>query len=111
MPLFKTSVIRKITLFLVAGAISLSAMALDFNQTQRLANQGDASAQYNLGVMYYKGDGIPQDRSKATEWFEKAANQGHTKAQYNLEAMITNDTGVHQDNKKTFEWYQKAALV
>jgi len=69
MALFKTSFIHKAIVFLVAAIFSLSTMAADFSQTKQLANQGNASAQYNLGVMYYKGDGVPQDRSKATEWF------------------------------------------
>ena len=99
MALFKTSFIRKVTLFLISIIFSLSALAaLDFSQNQKLANQGNASAQYNLGVMYYKGDGILQDHSKAIEWFQKAANQGHTNAQYNLEAMQSNNEGGYQEN-------------
>lgn len=69
---------------------SVSTIAVDFSQNQKLANQGNAAAQYNLGVMYYKGEGVSQDRSEATEWFQKAANQGHIKAQFNLKALRTN---------------------
>lgn len=49
--------IRKLTLFLAAAMFSLSAMAGDFNQTQRLANQGNAQAQFNLGVIYEYDNG------------------------------------------------------
>ena len=49
-----------------------------------LASKGDATAQYNLGVMYDFGKGVKQDYFKAKEWYEKAANQGHVVAQYNL---------------------------
>ena len=90
MPLLKTSLIRKTTLFLAAAMLSVSAMALDPRQNLQLASQNNAEAQFNLGVMYYKGDGMPQDHSKAAEWFKKAADQGHTKSQNNLEAMYSN---------------------
>lgn len=90
MTLPNTSLIRKLTLFLAAAMLSVSAMAADFSQNQRLANQGNAAAQYNLGVMYYKGDGIPQNQSKAIEWFQRAAAQGHIKAESNLKVMSTN---------------------
>ena len=41
-----------------------------------LAKQGDASAQYNLGVMYGNGQGVPQDYKAALEWYTLAAEQG-----------------------------------
>ena len=57
----KLSYIRKLMIFLVTTLLSLSAMALDFDQTQRLARQGDATSQFNLGVMYENGDEVEQD--------------------------------------------------
>ena len=41
-----------------------------------LAEQGDASAQYNLGVFYDNGLGVPQDHVRALMWFNLAAAQG-----------------------------------
>ena len=38
-----------------------------------LAKQGNAKAQYHLGVMYSKGEGVPQDNAKALQWWRKAA--------------------------------------
>ena len=81
MPLLKIPLIRKTTLFLVAAMFSVSAMAVDINQTIRLANQGDAEAQYDLGLMYYDGEGVYQDYAKAFKWFEKSANQSSPHAQ------------------------------
>ncbi|MGO3736687.1 MAG: tetratricopeptide repeat protein, partial [Moraxellaceae bacterium] len=63
MILLNTALIRKTTLFLAAAMLSVSAMATGFNENQRLANQGDADAQYSLGVMYKDGDGVRQDYS------------------------------------------------
>ena len=102
------SLIRKLTLFLVAAMLSVSAMALDFNQMQRLANQGDATAQHNLGVMYTKGSGVRQDYAKAAQWFEKSANQGDALAQYNLGLMYENGAGVRQNIATAKEWFGKS---
>ena len=41
-----------------------------------LAEQGDAAAQYNLGLMYTKGQGVQQDYVQAYLWFNLAAAQG-----------------------------------
>lgn len=43
---------------------------------QKASNQGYAEAQYNLGVCYYKGEGVVKDIKKAVYWYEKAAAQG-----------------------------------
>ena len=102
------SLIRKLTLFLVAAMLSVSAMALDFNQMQRLANQGDATAQHNLGVMYTKGSGVRQDYAKAAQWYEKAANQGFAFAQSNLGTMYYEGKGVRQNMATAKEWFGKA---
>ena len=108
MPLFKTSFISKITIFLVAAMLSVSAMALDFNQTQRLANQENASAQYALGIIYYNGKGVRQDYTKTIEWFTKAANQEYADAQYALGAIYYNGQGVRQNTETAIEWFGKA---
>ena len=70
------SLIRKLTLFLAPVILSVSAMAADFNQVQRSAIQGDSDAQYNLGVMYYEGEGVRQNIATAKEFFGKACDNG-----------------------------------
>ena len=52
-----------------------------------LAEQGDADAQYSLGVIYYNGQGVTQDYAEAVKWYLKAVEQGHESAQYNLGLM------------------------
>ncbi len=39
------------------------------------ADQGHAKAQYNLGVMYGKGRGIPKDYVQAPMWYNLAASR------------------------------------
>jgi uncharacterized protein len=52
-----------------------------------LAEQGTASAQYNIGQIYDNGRGVPQDYATAVSWFRKAAEQGDATAQFNLGVM------------------------
>src|SRR6185437_7681246 len=75
----------------------------------RAAEQGHASAQYNLAVCYYNGTGVEKDEQKAVECYKKAAEQGVASAQYNLAVCYENGTGVEKDKQKAVEWYQKAA--
>ena len=74
-----------------------------------LAKQGNATAQFNLGQMYRKGDGVPQDYKTAGKWFALAAKQGDASAQFNLGWMYDNGLGVPQDNKTALKWYRLAA--
>ena len=108
MTFLNTSLIRKLTLFLAPVMLSVSAMAADFNQVQRSAIQGDSTAQFNLGVMYYQGLTVPQDYTKARQWYEKAANQGDADAQFNLGLMYQDSKGVPQNMTIAKEWFGKA---
>ncbi|WP_223934153.1 tetratricopeptide repeat protein, partial [Aeromonas caviae] len=54
------------------------------------AEQGFAAAQFHLGVMYTKGQGVAKDYSQAVAWSRLAAEQGHVQAQYFLGWMYTN---------------------
>ena len=74
-----------------------------------LAEQGDATAQYNLGVMYNYGRGVAQDFKTSANWFHLAAEQGAAKAQYNLGVMYYDGNGVRQDYKTARKWFQLAA--
>ena len=54
---------------------------------RRKAEQGDATAQLKLGLLYYHGQGVPLDDAMARQWFEKAAMQGDATAQDRLGSM------------------------
>lgn len=82
--------------------------ASDFRQTLQLAEQGDATAQFNLGTMYDSGQGVRQDYAEAFRWYRKAAEQGNTGAQYNLGAMYYSGQGVRQNFHFSKEWFGKA---
>jgi TPR repeat protein len=61
------------------------------------AEQGNAIAQFNLGVMYANGQGVPKDYTIAVRWYRFAAEQGNASAQSNLGTMYGMGTGVIQD--------------
>ena len=71
--------------------------ATALRELKPLAKQGDADAQYYLGKMYDKGQGVPQNDKTAVKWFKLAAEQGHDGAQNNLGAMYEEGQGVKQD--------------
>ena len=74
-----------------------------------LAEQGHAKAQYNLGNMYRRGDGVPQDYKTAAKWWRLAAEQGHAGAQSALGALYGIGKGVIQDNVYAHMWGNIAA--
>ena len=71
---------------------------------RRAAAQGDAPAESNLGVMYTKGQGVPQNYAKALKWYRLAAAQGYAHAEYNLGVMYAEGQGVPQDYVKAYKW-------
>ena len=71
-----------------------------------VAEQGNSEAQFNLGSLYDKGEGVMQDSSQAAEWYRKAAEQGYARAQYKLGSMHDFTVGEYS---KAIEWYIKAA--
>ena len=58
--------------------------------------------------MYDQGHGVPQDYTKAREWWEKAAARGNAKAQFNLGVIYGLGQGVQVDEAKAREWFSKA---
>ena len=74
-----------------------------------LADKGEVDAQYNLGVMYDKGQGVTRDYAVAVSWFRKAADQGFAAAQLSLGVLYENGLGVPQDFTTAVSWYRRAA--
>jgi hypothetical protein len=71
---------------------------------------GHATAQCNLAVCYYTGEGVSQDDVEAVRWFELAAAQGQAAAQHNLGFCYATGTGVTLDNAKAAVLFQQAAV-
>ena len=74
-----------------------------------LAEQGNSDAQINLGLMYYKGIGVPQDYAEALKWYRLAAEEGVAVAQKNLGYLYDRGIGVPHDYAEALKWYRLAA--
>ena len=83
--------------------------AAQIAEWRKAADQGFADAQYNIGVYYAKGKGVPQDYAKAVKWYRKAAEQGLAAAQYNLGVYYAKGQGVTKNEIEAVTWYRKAA--
>jgi TPR repeat protein len=75
---------------------------------RKSAEQGNASAQYCLGVLYSNGDGIDRDEVEAATWLHKAAEQGNTDAQVGLGLAYKTGSGVPQDYAQGAMWLRRA---
>ena len=74
-----------------------------------MARKGYARAQFKLGLIYVRGNGVPQDYREALRWYRKAADQGNAAAQRNLGVMFGEGMGVAQDYAEALKWFRRAA--
>ena len=103
--------IRTATAVIVAGGLAVMVLSAqdDLDTVRQAAEQGDATAQFNLGNMYANGEGVPQDDAEAVRWYRLAAEQGLASAQLNLGVMYATGDGVPEDKAETVQWYRQAA--
>ena len=90
--------------------------ATAWRELKPLADQGNAEAQYQVGVMYDHGQAVSRSYQTAEQWYRSAAEQGHSGAQFNLGFMYFNGTGdeggaVEQNFGNAAEWLTRAAAV
>lgn len=78
-------------------------------ELRNAADQGDANAQYNLGVAYSLGHAVPQSDKEARILWRKAADQGHATAQDNLGLYYFSGRGVTQNYAEAAILFRKAA--
>jgi TPR repeat protein len=79
-----------------------------FKEWMPLAEQGDAAAQNNLGLMYQYGEGVLENDKEAVKWYRKSAENGYAKAQNNLGVMHAHGWGVLKNMSQAKYWLQKA---
>jgi len=70
---------------------------------------GNAEAQFKMGMMYHDGQVMDQDDARAVYWWTKAANQGNAAAQSNLGMSYQEGRGVGQDYSRAYFWFSVAA--
>ena len=76
---------------------------------QRLAEEGNGDAQYAVGVIHYKGQGVRKDLESALEWFQKAADHGHRDAMFNLGVAAWEGKGLPKSYATAVKWWKEAA--
>ena len=98
--------VRIATAVIVAGGLAVMVLSAQDNldTVRQAAEQGDATAQFNLGNMYANGEGVPKDDAEAVRWFRLAAEQGYASAQFNLGLMYTTGRGVLKDSVLAHMW-------
>jgi TPR repeat protein len=74
-----------------------------------LAEDGNTSAQVNMGVMYFQGLGVTRDYAEALKWYKMAALKGHAEAEYNLGVAYAQGRGTQQDQREALRWYRQSA--
>jgi TPR repeat protein len=84
--------------------------ASNIDHIRKAAEQGDAKAQYRLGIAYDMGQGVgAPDRTESTKWYRKAAEQGLANAQLALGFRYIEGQGVQQDYTEAKKWLRKVA--
>jgi hypothetical protein len=84
-------------------------LARNLQELKQKAGQGDAEAQYGLGLLFEGGQGVDRDPAEAVSWYRKAAVQGHQAAQYLLGMAYAAGVGVGEDRAEAFIWLSLAA--
>lgn len=74
-----------------------------------IAEQGNADAQFSVGLLYDRGLNVIPDYKIAVKWFTLASKQGHVFAQSNLGWKYHKGQGVIKDNIHAFKWWSIAA--
>jgi hypothetical protein len=76
---------------------------------RKAAEQGDVRSQYNLGILYEMGAGIPVDYAESMKWFQKAARQDHTEAQTILGFRYRFHGDGPESRAEAAKWFREAA--
>jgi len=104
---------KTIVFFLVCLATLSSVVFADysteFQEYKSAAENGSASAQHSLGVLYAKGEGVPKDEKEAYKWFEKAALNNYPPSQYNMGMAYLRGKYHYKDKSLAVKWLEKAA--
>ena len=103
--------IRTATAVIVAGGLAVMVLSAqdDLDTVRQAAEQGLTEAQYNLGVMYDNGQGVPEDDAEAVKWFRLSAEQGNAEAQLGLGILYQQGWGVPEDYVLAYAWYNLAS--
>lgn len=80
-----------------------------FKYFKLAAENNEHRAQFFLGMMYYRGDGISKDLKKSAHWYLQSAQRGNINAQFFIGQMYELGEGVLQNDKYSLKWFKLAA--
>jgi hypothetical protein len=86
------------------NAVNRAASAKSLPELQEIADHGDADAQWQLGLRFHDGEGVPRDDTLAVQWYLRAAEQGNVAAQGALGSYYWAGRGVPVDLSKSYFW-------
>ena len=90
-------------------ALTLPAWADGISGIRKLAEQGDAQAQFALGTMYRDGQGVEKDLAETIKWWKMAAELGSIDAQFALGNIYSGGFGVERDYVQSYMWFDITA--
>jgi TPR repeat protein len=90
-------------------AIASCSSTENDNALRAKASMGDANAQFELGVMFQYGRGVPENDAEAVRWYRLAADQGDARAQNYLGRMYDNGEGIAENDIEALKWYRLSA--
>ena len=92
---FRILLLSAVVMILTVHSMNTSN-ASELDSLKEAAEQGDAEAQFKLGLMYHLGESVSQEYTEAVRWFRLAAEQGQPEAQNILGVMYDPGKGVRQ---------------
>ena len=109
---FKAAALAATLLLSIANAGQDTSEVAEIVKQRRVAvEQGDAEAQFILGLRYALGEGVPENDAEAVKWYRFAAEQGGASAQFNLAVKYATGEGVLRSGAAAADWYYKAGLA
>ena len=102
----KYSLNKTLNTFFLKGVFLILSLTVqaddkdDFVYDLALATQGVSVSQYNTGINYSIGRGIPKETEKSIYWYQRASEQGHSKLLSIWQSYTPKERGL----VKTFRW-------
>ena len=98
-------------LILLAGLATLNATENSLATLEAAAASGNATAQFQLGRAYFRGEGVPADNAKAIEWISQSAEKGNPDALTSLGFFYSQGVVFEKDESKAIEWFRKGSAA
>ena len=96
-------------LMLFFSAAARTEASEDILKLRAAAENGDAQAQYKLGLAYRTGQGVKPNDAEAVKWYRKSADQGNAEGQLELGSCYNSGYGEKQNYTVALKWFRLAA--